>query len=282
VRACIEWALKLTGNQLRHAARVVKDIGPAPLVLGNEVRVSQVLVNLLVNAAQAIEGKPYDNEIRIVLRGEGDMAVVDVHDTGPGVPAEVAERMFEPFFTTKPPVAGTGLGLSICRSIVESMGGRITLEHSEPRNTCFRVALPAAPVVTTAPTGPIAIVDHRRARVLVVDDDPLFSRSVRRMLQRDHDVTLVESAQDAVGLLREPGSFDLVLCDLMMPGMSGMDLYDEVLVSHPDLAKRMVFMTGGAFTPRAADFLSLVGNRHIAKPFTAADLLALVESLTTG
>jgi PAS domain S-box-containing protein len=281
VRACIEWALKLTGNQIRHAAKLVKDIGPAPLVQGNEVRLSQVFVNLLANAAQAIRGRPHDNEIAIALFTHEGQVVVEVRDTGPGVPAEVAERIFEPFFTTKPPAAGTGLGLSICRNLVETMNGRISLESNVAGRTCFRVVLPAAHVSTAMPTGPVPVVDRGRVRILVVDDDPLFARCVRRMLQRDHDVTLVDNGQDAAELLRDADAYDLVLCDLMMPGMGGMDLYEEVLVSQPSVAERFVFMTGGAFTSRAADFLALVGNRHIAKPFGTADLLALVQSLTS-
>jgi len=282
VRACIEWALKLTGNQLRHTAKLVKEIGPAPLVLGNEVRLSQVFVNLLANAAQAIEGRPQDNEIRIAVATEGGEAVVEVCDTGSGVAPEVADRIFEPFFTTKPPAAGTGLGLSICRNLVEAMDGRIELDASVPGRTCFRVRLPPAPLQTATPSRPVAVVDHRRVRILVVDDDPLFSRSMRRMLQRDHDVTLVDNGQDAAVMLRDSDAFDLVLCDMMMPGMSGMDLYEEVLVSRPDMAERIVFTTGGAFTRRAADFLALVGNRHITKPFASAELLALVQSLTSS
>jgi PAS domain S-box-containing protein len=282
VRACIEWALKLTGNQLRHAAKLVKEIGPAPLVIGNEVRLAQVFVNLLANAAQAIDGKASDNEVRIVLSTAAGDAVVEVRDTGPGVPPEVAERIFEPFFTTKPPAVGTGLGLSICRNIVEAMGGRIELAASDAGHTCFRVVLPPAPSQVETATGPVVANDRQRLRILVVDDDPLFSRAVRRMLDREHDVTLVDNGQDAATLLRDSDAHDLVLCDMMMPGMSGMDLYEDVLVSQPDIAARIVFMTGGAFTRRAADFLALVGNRHIAKPFGAADLLALVQSLSAG
>jgi two-component system, cell cycle sensor histidine kinase and response regulator CckA len=139
---------------LKHSARLVKDIGPIPLVLGNEIRSSQVFVNLLVNAAQAITGKPQDNEIRVVARAQDDRVVVDVCDTGSGVPVEVADRIFEPFVTTKPPITGTGLGLSICQGILESMGGRISLERGTPGTTCFRVVLAQATTPTVTATSP--------------------------------------------------------------------------------------------------------------------------------
>jgi len=205
-------------------------------VLGNDVRLSQVFVNLLGNASQAITGPTANNEIRVVARtDERGWAVVEIHDTGPGMPPEVVARVFDRFFTTKPAGIGSGLGLSICREIVAWMGGEL---------------------VVTSEVG----------------------RAIGRTLEDSHEVTLVDDGETAIERINRGEEFDLVLCDMMMPGMTGMDLYEELAQRRPTLARRMVFMTGGAFTPRAAEFLATVRNPTIAKPFTAIVLRASLHA----
>jgi signal transduction histidine kinase len=145
IHRLLDSAARMARHQIHRRARLVKDYGDAPLVSGNETRVGQVLLNLLVNAAQAIEeGRPDENEIRIVTRtGPSDQLVVEIHDTGSGIPPENLERILEPFFTTKPPGQGTGLGLPICRQIISSMGGRIGVESVLGAGSVVRIELPA-------------------------------------------------------------------------------------------------------------------------------------------
>jgi UPF0271 protein len=250
-------------------------------VWANDARLEQVVLNLLLNAAQAMSEKHAEqNEFRVSVRSDGEgRAVLEVSDNGEGISPEVLPRIFDPFFTTKPNGVGTGLGLSICHGIVATLGGQVTV-HSEPgEGTTFRVALPTNDAPETpgpsrtsdVPTAPSA----RRARVLVVDDEVPIANTLQELLATEHDVVAVTSGREALDAVRTNPPFDFVLCDLMMPGMSGIDLYDRLREARPGLERRIVFMTGGAFTARAAEFLASVDNRRIEKPFS----LKLVERI---
>ncbi|WP_242345990.1 MASE1 domain-containing protein [Anaeromyxobacter terrae] len=273
-------AAKLAEHEIRHRARLVLRLDPVPPVLASEFQLGQVVLNLLVNAAHAIpEGDAATNEIRVTSRtgAEGE-AIVEVSDTGAGIPAELGRRVFEPFFTTKPPGQGTGLGLSVCHGIVSGLGGRIELESEPGRGALFRVVLPAAsearrPEPATPPAG-----RAERARILVVDDEPLIGSTVRRVLA-DHDVDSVTDARAALARLAGGERFDVVLCDLMMPDLTGMDLYEALARAAPGMAARMVFITGGAFTERARRFLEGSGLPRIEKPFAPAALREAVGAL---
>jgi Histidine kinase-, DNA gyrase B-, and HSP90-like ATPase len=148
VRGTVESALAMANNEIRPRARLVRDFAPVDKVMADEGRLSQVFLNLLVNAAHAIpEGDEGEQEVRVVLRQVAGRVKFEVHDTGVGIAPEVLPRIFDPFFTTKAVGAGTGLGLAICHAIVTALGGRIELESSPGRKTTARVILPA---VTTA------------------------------------------------------------------------------------------------------------------------------------
>ena len=145
VRGVIESSLGLVRHELRHRARLEKELEPVPLVRASEGRLGQVLLNLLINAAHAIpDGRPGENEVRVRLRAIAGRVVIEVKDTGSGISSEVRNRIFDPFFTTKPVGQGTGLGLSICHGIVTSMGGDITVESEVGRGSTFRITLPIA------------------------------------------------------------------------------------------------------------------------------------------
>ena len=281
VRAVMERSIEMAANELRHRARLVKELGPVPPVDADEARLGQVFLNLLVNAAQAIgAGTVDDHEIRIVTATDArGRAVIEVHDTGSGIPPHVLDRMFEPFFTTKPVGVGTGLGLSICHNVVTSLGGEIAASNRASGGACVRIVLPAAvPAVAdgASATGDGAVAQPRRAAVLVVDDERSIGVTLARLL-RGHQVRAVTSGREALGLLEDGAAFDVILSDLMMPGMSGMELYDEVARRWPDVARRMVFVTGGAFTEAAKQFLERVANERLEKPFSVGEVRALVQ-----
>lgn len=281
VKAIMESSLRMAWNEIRHRARLVKNYGPVPGVNANEARLGQVFLNLVVNAAQAMqEGRAEYNEIRVTTRLEDERVIIEVGDTGAGIPPEIIGRIFDAFFTTKSVGVGTGLGLAICHRIVTDMGGGLTVESELGKGTMFRVSLPVATHTreheVVAPVEPV-LVAGRRGRILVVDDEEMVVRSVQRILSKEHDVVATVSASKALALCAGGERFDLILCDLMMPDMTGMDLHRELSLVAPDQANRMIFVTGGAFTVKARAFLSETPKEHLEKPFDSANLRAIVR-----
>jgi CheY-like chemotaxis protein len=254
--------------------------------MADEARLGQVVLNLLINAAQAIpDGHADRHEVRIVTRADAaGRAVLEVHDTGGGIAPEIADRIFDPFFTTKPAGVGTGLGLSICRGIVLGLGGEIRAEPRPGGGTILRVVLPPAPArapeaPAPAPAPAPAAAAGRRGRVLVVDDEPAVASAIRRVLAAHHDVTVTGSAEDALEAIRDGERYDAILCDLMMPRMTGMELHAALEQAVPEQARRMVVLTGGAFTDGAREFLERVSLPRCEKPFEAAGLRELVRKV---
>jgi CheY-like chemotaxis protein/anti-sigma regulatory factor (Ser/Thr protein kinase) len=232
----------------------------------------QVFMNLLLNAAQAIEpGTPDQNSISIKLHREGDRVYVDISDTGAGITDAVRSRMFDPFFTTKPPGVGTGLGLPICQSIIRALGGDLTVTSTLGVGSTFTVALPvwvdegSAQRVQKQPDRP---PDAPRGRVLIVDDEVAVGRTLSLVLGTEHDVTVVTSGEEALAVLTQggPEGFDAVLCDLVMPGMNGLEMLQALQQADPNMADRVIFMTGGLASRSSADALS-VTNQLFEKPF---------------
>jgi PAS domain S-box-containing protein len=286
VHQMLNASINMAFNEIRHRARLVKDYAPSPPIAhGNEARLGQVFLNLLVNAAQAIpEGDAERNEIRISTREmDTGYAVVEVRDSGAGIPEELHGRLFDPFFTTKVG-AGTGLGLSICHNIVAAHGGRLEVESAPGAGTIFRVLLPLGgskhvpagprpPRLSTIPPG------LRRGRILVVDDDAKVAAALRRHLAKEHDVTVIARGADVLASIQGGTKFDVILCDLMMPEMTGMELHGRLVEAAPDQAERMIFVTGGAFTPNAQTFLEEVPNERVDKPFDPNAIRAVVRRI---
>jgi len=277
--------LKMVGNELRHRARLVQEIASGlPPVDGNASRLGQVFLNLLVNAAHAIpEGRVDANSIRLHAFAEDRSVVVEIADTGVGIPPHVIGRIFDPFFTTKPIGQGTGLGLAISHEIVRALGGSISVESALGVGTTFRVVLPAAE--RSAPIVDLAATPQRgaaRLRVLLVDDEVAVGRAITALLSSDFEVTHFSCAADALACLANGDRYDIVLCDLMMPEMSGIELFVELRERHPALARKVVFLTGGAFTEQARDFLSRTEHPPLEKPFTEATLRAAIDRVTSA
>ena len=280
VGRAIGWATRTMAHELRNRARVTQDVPVLPPAAVHEARLGQVIVNLLRNAAQAIApGRFHHNEVAIRARAEQGRIVIEVRDTGPGIPSGDRQRIFEPFFTTSADEA-TGLGLAVCQAIVTSIGGEIAVESEPGAGTTFRVVVPAA--VRTAPepvSEPAARGKTRRGRILVVDDDVMIHRTVKRLL-RDHELVCTESARDALALLARGETFDLILSDLMMPNMTGIEFYNELVAHYPALARRVVFVTGGALaTVKVEGFLRSAPNVTLEKPFGVPEMQALVARM---
>jgi PAS domain S-box-containing protein len=283
VRRVLDSAIKMAENEIRHRARLVVDCEALPLVAASEARLAQVFLNLLVNAAQAVpEGDRDRHEIRIEGRAAAGRVILSVSDTGEGIPPEIRARLFEPYVTSKPGV-GTGLGMSICHGIVTALGGEIGVESTVGKGTTIRVTLPAAPAGAVAstqgspPMPPELRAPTRPPRVLIIDDEPSLAQALGRELQENHDITLASSGRRALELLlRVDVEFDAILCDLMMPEMTGMELHEELRRVRPGLEQRIIFMTGGAFTTRARTFLEKATNPHVEKPFDMDQVRALI------
>ncbi len=282
VRRVLESSLRMTWNEIRHRAKLVKEYGDIPEVDINEARLGQVFLNLLVNAAQAIpEGDVESHEIRVVTSTtSAGFVQIEIRDTGSGITPESLRKLFTPFFTTKPPGVGTGLGLSICQRIVSLAGGEIQVESHVGKGTTFRVLLPAAQTHLIETPMPPARVQGplRRGQVLVVDDEPLIGSAIGRVLANEHDVTLATRALEALELIVSGRRFDVIFCDVMMPQVTGMEFYEELHGRVPDQAAHIVFLTGGAFTTLAKEFLDKTPNMRIEKPFEAAQLRSVVNA----
>jgi CheY-like chemotaxis protein len=281
VRDAIEWAIRSTTHEFRHRARVSTKFEHVPRVDADETRLGQVFVNLLMNAAHAIvPGNVDANEVSIASTTDDQgRVVIAVSDTGAGMSSDVLSRIFEPFFTTKTTGVGTGLGLSICRGIVTSMGGELDVESIVGKGTTFRLKLPAsAKQGPTASPLPEAFGVVQRGRLLLIDDEPMVLKALIRILDA-HEIVCEEGAGSALARLKDDDRFDIIFCDLMMPNMTGMDFYEDLLSWHPAAARLVVFLTGGAMTSKAAHFLEAVPNRCIEKPFGTRNLRAIVQKI---
>lgn len=277
----LELSVNMAMYEIRQRASVVYDLMDVPPVMADDSRLSQVFVNLLVNAAQSFETKdPQINKVTVRTRRIGDRVCIDIEDNGPGIPDAILPRIFDPFFTTKPIGEGTGLGLSICQSIVTSLGGDIVCSRLT-RGTGFRVCLPVATTGSKAPEVQVPSapqVGQRRGRILVVDDEDHVSRAIERLLAAEHDVTIVSDVRDAQArLLVRVEDYDVIFCDLMMPHVTGMDLFRQVVQERPDVARRFVFITGGATSEQISSFLNAVSNDRIDKPFSNSHLKRLTR-----
>jgi signal transduction histidine kinase len=279
VNAAVESALTMLRNELRYRTAVERDLAARQPVRGSAARLGQVFLNLIINAAHALpETSPSLNRLQVRTFDDGAQVVVEVEDNGPGIAPEVMPHIFESFFTTKPPGLGTGLGLSISREIVRSLGGEVMAENAPTQGALFRVRLPA--LQGALPERPRLSGGRagRRRRIVAIDDEALLLKAYRRMLIDHHDIETRLGAREALRTFEEDRNFAVVLCDLQMPEMSGAELYSVVKNRWPDVARRFIFITGGAFSPEARRFLDESVISCINKPFQLEELLELIET----
>jgi PAS domain S-box-containing protein len=283
VRGVVESAIQMALHQIVFRARLVRSLAQVPAVYANEASLGQVFLNLLVNAAQSIpEGRPDEHEVRVATSVDASgRIVVEVADTGCGIEASLLPRVFDPFFTLNGGAGSSScLGLSLAHGTITALGGQITVQSTRGQGSTFRVILPPrSPVGSPGDEQSATAQGNRRPRVLVVDDEPRVREALGRALGRDYLVTLADSGREALDMLSDParGPYDVILCDLMMADVSGMDLYAETLRVQPAAGGRFVFMTGGAFSPKARAFLESVDRPCLEKPLDLPKLREIVR-----
>jgi PAS domain S-box-containing protein len=278
VEQAVTSALNLTQNLIRHRARLVREHAPGLSAAIGEGALVQALVNLLTNAAEAIPSDGGgEHTITVSSRAVADGIEIAVADTGTGIDADHVEHLFDPFLTTKPVGQGTGLGLAITRRIVEQQGGRIRVDTSPGRGTSFVVTLRSAAPRLESVHGP-GPATAEGLRVLIVDDDVAVARALRRILG-GHRVEHIGDGRAACKRLVAEEDVDVVLCDLMMPGVSGLDVHREVVTQRPELGDRFLFMTGGTFTGPEIDFVARNPEIVLHKPFEATVLRARIAAM---
>ena len=264
-------SLKMRGYQL-DAADVKVELALAddlPTVVGDGRQLQQVCLNLLTNAVQAMEGRG-GGTLVVRTRGEGELVMLEMRDTGPGISDEVRARVFEPFFTTKPEGEGTGLGLSVSYGIVAAHGGTIAVAETSSAGTTFRVTLPAgeAPASqrTQRDSGQIVLRSPLSGlRLLFVDDEPALRASMQKYGNiRGFDVVTATDGASALAVLEETG-VDVIVCDLRMPGMDGPTFHEALRRMRPGLAARTVFITGDVVS---ASMRGVVKQPIVTKPFS--------------
>ncbi|MBI5496629.1 MAG: response regulator [Deltaproteobacteria bacterium] len=276
VHAAVEQALRMAAVELRQRAEIVTDLAPVPMARGGEALLAQAVLNLVINAAHACEGTGRPGRVSVRTRQAGASIVVEVEDNGAGIADEDRERIFDPFFTTRAVGRGTGLGLSVCHGIVTARGGTLAVRSAPGTGSVFTVTLPvareqAAPATGERPAHAAAPAWH----LLVIDDEPMFRNGLRRMLT---DMVVDIAASGAEALALDVTAYDAILCDLLMPGMSGLQLHRRLLEKDPVLAERVVFMSGGPVAPEDAPPLAAFRDRVLEKPFSRERLLSVVNA----
>jgi len=277
VRDLVRGALDLAGPEIRGRARLIEDLSSVPPVSGDVGLLGQVVFTLLLNAAHACDrGRPSDNEVRITTRADrAGRVVIEVSDTGAGIPEALRRRLFDPVFSVRPQADGTALGLLACHGIVAAHGGEIHVESTEGKGSTFRIVLSAS-AVSPEPEAPEEPAPGPRPRLLVVDDEPQLGSAIRRMLRDLYDVTVASSAAEALAHIERGEVFDLILSDIVMPGMSGVELHRTLAARDSAMAQRWLFMTGGALTGDMRGALALHPD-CIFKPFDRDTLLSRIE-----
>lgn len=280
VHATLEASLQVASNAILACAQLERRLEPVPSVRGNPARLGLVFLNILLDAVHAIRaagGVDHRIAISTFVNSSGD-PVVTVSNTGRGLESARTARIFEPLFSIKE--GGLGLGAAVSHDILDAMAGTMEIVSEPGQDACVRVTLPRdgrVPVPSLGLSRTLgAAVVRRRARVLVVDDEPMMLEMVCSMLEQEYDVATFSDPRAALASMLA-GSFDVILCDLMMPELTGMDLYERVCVERPELAKKFIFISGGAFTDGARPFIAGETRPLLSKPFHMVELLDLIE-----
>ena len=289
----VDASVSMASGQIKYRATLIRNYGDPVQVLGDEGRLCQVFLNLLVNAAQSMPADQIEtNCIGVSTRVEGDSAVVEIRDTGRGMSKTLQTRIYEPFFTTKGAEGGTGLGLSISKDIVATHGGRIEVQSEPERGSVFRVLLPLPKseaegrVASSAPPPASAVLpvarNSGRPRVWVLDDERMVAQIIARSLQARCEVWVTSEPRELLARLEAGETFDVCCCDLMMPQMTGMEIRARIAAAWPQLLPRMIFVTGGPSTQEGRDFIARPDVLVLDKPFDVEHLRSTVQRVLSA
>jgi signal transduction histidine kinase/CheY-like chemotaxis protein len=280
VHALAEAALELLAYPMRTSGVTLEqDIATdLPALTCDPDQIVQVLTNLLTNARQALEEQPQPRRVRLTARRDGEWAQIEVADNGPGIPDGIRSRVFDPFFTTKPVGTGTGVGLAVSHGIVDGHGGSLSLAESKNgEGARFVIRLPLHRDSVTPPAAQVEVDAPRDLRpvartALIVDDEPDIGEMLAAMVQKlgyRFEVKVTGEAAQAALAARD---YDVVLCDLRLPGFDGPALYDWMTEHRPHLCARTAFITADTLNSSSHRFLARAGRPVLEKPFRPAEL----------
>jgi PAS domain S-box-containing protein len=274
VTAVVEASLRLVDTDLRHRARLIRRFADVPLARGNGSRLEQVFVNVLLNALQALSNdETRHEEIEVAIEASSGGIAISIRDTGHGIAPHIMPRLFDPFFTTKQIGEGMGLGLAVSRGIVEGFGGTIEITSTPDHGTTVTIRLLAhVPIERSVAVAIAPAPTPARLRILVIDDEPLIRNSLARGLACDHEVATADGGEAAL-LAVATTTFDVILCDMMMPGMSGREVHRRIARDHPGLERAIIFITGGSIASDLDTFLASTGAPCVMKPFRLEQML---------
>lgn len=273
---------RLISTEARLSTRIVTDLSELPTIIADRGKLNQVVTNLLVNALHAVEGMPKDEAcVRVRTGVNGSQLWLEVSDSGPGVAPHIRSRIFDPFFTTKKREHGTGLGLALSAEIARHHGGTLTLVEGSDPGACFRLTLPRETSMRATPHSPVSTPPlsppTSRYRVLVVDDEPAVLKAMTRLL-RFHEVTAVEGGQQALKAI-DAHDYDAIVCDITMPEVDGLAVYEHVKRHKPEMLERIIFCSGGIASQRVRDFFANCQNPRVDKPVSASILMQIIEGV---
>ncbi|HXX86295.1 MAG TPA: PAS domain S-box protein [Casimicrobiaceae bacterium] len=283
VNDVVSAALDIAGYAIRTSSIDIElDLSPdLPLILADEDQLHQVLLNLIINAQQALQEQPPPRRLRIVTRfdSRADALRITVADNGPGIPTQLRARVFDPYFTTKPTGVGTGVGLAVSLGIVEAHGGRLTVTCPGEGGSVFTVTLPVRAVDEAPAAAPSPKGSADQLGILIVDDEADIRETLAEILTgARHRVVAVGSAREALERMATE-HYDVILTDIRMPEMDGRALYQEIERRWPGRARLVVFVTGDTLASALREFVHQSGRPVIEKPFLPSEVRRVVAEL---
>lgn len=273
----LDTALRMVGPALNSSVTVKRDVTTHEAIWFNTSHLIQVLINLITNSVHAVQGVP-SPYIAVNCREDSGKIVFEVEDNGGGIRPDLLDKVFDPFFTTKPIGEGTGLGLAVCRQLIEAMHGTLELSSTPDVGTLVRVTIPPMSEATQEDVEDNEDVQFQGVKLLIIDDQPAVIRTLTRMLAPlGMSISTETNPGRAINkILNE--NFDLFLCDLMMPNMTGMMIYRKLMNERPELCQRFVFMSGGPASEEARAFCAAHEDKLLGKPIELGHMKTLIAS----